>query len=244
MQRRTANNKRFFAKAEAVFCITEGMAKAMEKYVPREKITVVPLWANDRIERINVTKSDNLFLQQHNLTNRFIIQYSGNMGQGHALGTLVEAANLLREQKDICFLFIGEGWLKPYLQDMVKEYGLEDTCMFLPYQPEEMLPYSFSGSDIAVVSLHDVSVSMPSKTFDIIRMGKPVLCVADPRSSLSKFVRENDFGKCFTKDQAKEIAKFISKAYTDSTFLMSFEENAKKCASIYTREKQATKFLV
>ena len=238
------NNKKFFAKAEANFCITEGMAKAMEKYVPREKVTVVPLWANDRVEKLNVSKNDNLFLQQNNLTDRFIVQYSGNMGQGHALATLVEAANLLREHKNICFLFIGEGWLKPHLQDMVKEYGLEDTCIFLPYQPEEMLPYSFSCSDIAVVSLHAVSVSMPSKTFDIIRMGKPVICIADSSSSLSKFVRDNDFGECFVRNQAQQIADFILMSYSNPSFLGRYRDNAKKCAATYTRENQAIKFLM
>jgi glycosyltransferase involved in cell wall biosynthesis len=238
------NNKYFYAKAEGVFCISEGMAKAMEKYVSKERITVVPLWANDRIPIINVPKVDNKFLQNNNLTNRFIIQYSGNMGQGHSLETLIDAANILRGNKDICFLFIGEGWLKPHLQEKVLEYGLEDSCFFLPYQPIEILPYSFSCSDIAVVSLHDVSVSMPSKTFDIIRMGKPVICIADPKSSLFSFVKKNGFGECFTKDQSKDIAAFIQKAYFDSSFLVKYKNKSKECAQQYSREKQTIKFLV
>lgn len=238
------NNKHFYAKAKAVFCITEGMAKAMEKYIPREKITVVPLWANDRIPIINVPKKDNKFLQLNNLTNRFIIQYSGNMGQGHALGSLIDAANIIKEYKDICFLFIGEGWLKPYLQEKVKELGLEESCVFLPYQPVEMLPYSFSCSDIAVVSLHDVSVSMPSKTFDVIRMGKPVICIADPKSSLSIFVKENGFGECFSKDQSTEIAAFVEKAYKDSSFLEKYKIRSIECSKQYSRENQTKKFLV
>lgn len=239
-----SNNKKFYSKAKAVFCLSEGMAAAMGKYFPVEKIRVVPLWANDRLKVLDVSKQDNLFLQKNHLTDKFIIQYSGNMGQGHALGTLVEAANLLREYKDICFLFIGEGWLKPYLQNQVADLGLEGSCRFLPYQPVEMLPYSLSCSDISVVSLHDVSVSMPSKTFDILRMGKPVICIADPRSSLSKFVKNNGFGECFTKDQAQQVADFILKSYKDSSFLATYKENSKRCGEIYTREKQAIKFLV
>ncbi len=239
-----ANNRKFFSNAKAVFCITEGMADAMGKYFPVEKIRVVPLWANENIEKIDVNKCDNIFLQKYNLTNRFIIQYSGNMGQGHSLDTLVDAASLLHKYKDICFLFIGEGWLKPYLQKQVAELGLEQSCLFLPYQPYEMLPYSFSCPDIAVVSLHDVSVSIPSKTFDIIRMGKPVICIADPKSSLSQFVSRNGFGKCFVKGEARAVADFILNAYQDSSFLDPYRDAANHCAANYTREKQTAKFLV
>ncbi|MBG0799942.1 hypothetical protein IYW40_00115 [Methylocystis sp. H4A] len=41
------------------------------------------------------------------LEDKFVIGYSGNLGRAHEYATLLDAAELLRDQPEIGFLFIG-----------------------------------------------------------------------------------------------------------------------------------------
>lgn len=236
-------NKRFFNKAKGVFCITDGMAYALAKYCPSEKIQVVQLWGNDRIPIINIPKNENKFLMEHGIEDDFIICYSGNMGQGHDLLLLIEALNILRDLEKLKMVFIGEGYLKQILMDKATEYGLKDKCLFLPYQPVEMLPYTFSCSDVSVVSIHRKSVSMPSKTFDILRMGKPVIGIAEPTSSLSHFIKKNGFGEVFRYNEVEELASFIRQVYNNRELLSRYQDKSRACSLLYTKE-QAKQFIL
>jgi glycosyltransferase involved in cell wall biosynthesis len=52
---------------------------------------------------------------------KFIIGYTGTMGMANALEYLIDCSILLKEQEDIHFVFVGDGYLKEALQNRVSE---------------------------------------------------------------------------------------------------------------------------
>lgn len=230
-------NKRFFAEAEHVYTITEGMKQTISEYCTTEKIEVVELWGDSSLPVLNIPKVENKFLIDNNLVGKFVVMYSGNIGKGHDLDVLVDVAERLKAYKDIVFLFVGQGYLKPIIEKKVADYGLSNVVM-LPYQDKSILPYSLSCSDISVISTNKQSgkVCIPSKTFDLIKLGKPILCVAEFDSDISRFVKRHMVGESFSSDQKEGIVDFIMRMHDNPEKLKKYQEASLEAAKLYTSE--------
>lgn len=236
-------NKKFFGNADHVFTITEGMKNTISDYCPIEKIEVVELWSNPNLPYLNVSQNDNKFILENGLLGKFIIMYSGNIGKGHDLDVLVDVAQKLQGYKNIVFLFVGDGYLKPIIEQKANEYGLNNVIM-LPYQERSMLPYSLSCSDLAVVSTNKQSgkVCIPSKIFDLIKLGRPIFCIAEPDSDISQFVNKHKVGKSFSREQVDKMVDFILTMYENQDELVKFSK-ASLCASLHYTSDLAKKFI-
>lgn len=200
-------NKKAFSKAERIYTISEDMKRVLSNYVSQERIEVVYNWCH-KIE--TTAKENNPFLKKYHLQDKFIVQYSGNMGMTHDLDVLVDVADKLRDQRCVTFLFIGDGGKKKVVEDKIKKYSLTN-CLVLPFQPNEMLPYTMGGADLGVVTMDNGStaLSIPSKTQRYLSCGVPLLCIANTSSELAQIVEVNNVGKCFTKNNIDEMSEFI-----------------------------------
>ena len=84
------------------------MADLLSSYVPGEKIKIIPLWTG-LINATHIPKSQNLWLKELGLENKFIVQYSGNIGYTHNVEVFVNIAREMKAENDIRFLIIGRG---------------------------------------------------------------------------------------------------------------------------------------
>lgn len=202
-------NRKLFAKAKKIVTLSDGMADCLANYVEREKITVVPNWSS-KASFGPVAKSENPFVKEHGLENKFTVMYSGNMGFTHNVETIIEVAKKLSDDERIHFMLIGDGKKKPELQEMSSNYGLKN-CTFLDWQPADMLPFSLASADLGVITLNDetAKVSVPSKTYNLLAVGAPLLCIVPEDSELASMVAKYQNGACFQPDQIDEIAAFI-----------------------------------
>ncbi len=80
--------------------------------------------------------------------------YSGNMGLGHDIKTMLEAARCLQDEPKIHFMFIGAGPKWQTAEETLQRESLPNVTL-LGWQPEETLPYSLATADVALVSLED-----------------------------------------------------------------------------------------
>lgn len=209
-------NKKLFAQAKAVFTLSDGMVDRLSNYVSRNKITVVPCWsANSTLAPI--PKAGNLFIKEHYLENKFIVMYSGNMGVTHNVQLLVECAKKLKENSKIHFMLIGGGTKKAELETSVMSEGLSN-CTFLDWLPADRLPYSLAAADIGAISLNDETalVSVPSKTYNLLAVGAPLMCIAPQESEIARMVAKYKNGKCFGVDEVDKMVEFIEDLSTDN----------------------------
>ena len=202
-------NKKLFAKATKIITLSDGMADCLSNYVERDKIIVVPNWASKESFK-PLDKIDNPFVEEHGLKDKFTVLYSGNMGFTHNVETIIEVANRLRGNTRIHFMLIGDGKKKAELQQMVQTYELKN-CTFLDWQPADKLQFSLASADLGVITLNDETalVSVPSKTYNLLAVGAPLLCIVPEASELSSIVNKYENGACFQPNQISEMANFI-----------------------------------
>lgn len=234
-------NKKAYAKTEQVISITAGMSMLLENYTDREKVTLIPVWADQNIFDFQ-SNGINHFQEKHGLENKFVVMYSGNMGKNHALESLVRVAENLRHQEDLHFVIAGEGWKKNLVEQMVRDLNLKN-CTILTYMPTELFISSLYGIDIGVISLgEDTSkIAIPSKTFNLLAAGKPLLCFADKKSDLANLVEDYDVGETFAHHEIDEATEFV-RALSESSSMRhkQFSENAVIASKNYSY-KNATK---
>ena len=227
-------NVKLFDTSRKVFTLSDGMKKLLSKYVADDKIMVIPNWSHSNKLR-PVPKSENPFVKRHCLDDKFIILYSGNIGYTHSVEVIINVAKSLSAVQDIEFLIIGEGGKKKILQQMVSEYGLSN-CTFLTWQPSDVLPYSLASADLAVITLNDetAKLSVPSKTYHLMAVGAPLLCIAPFESELNNLVSKYNNGVCFESEQILDISNYILGLKNDPTKRKSQSDNSIQASSNFT----------
>lgn len=235
-------NQWSFARAFRVFTISERMADLVEQYVSREKILIQPIWsifqANKRVE-----KADNPFVIKQEIQGKFVVQYSGNIGLTHKVEAMVALAELLQDEPGILFQIIGRGPRKPVLERLVREKQLPN-CVFLPFQSDEMFPYSLSAADLGVVILDELTAkgSVPSKSYNLMSYGIPSLYLASADSQLKIYAEKYGHARCFTEEQLQQAADFIIKLAAQKTLQKSMGQKAELAAQDF-RRGNADKFV-
>lgn len=234
-------NKKSFKKAFKIFTISTKMADLLKAYTDRE-VLVRPIWSifqeNNKIE-----KNKNIFITEHGLQNKFIVQYSGNIGVTHNVETLIEIAEVLKDNTEILFQIIGRGPRKSKLEKLVKEKNLPN-CVFLPFQTDDMFPYSLSAADVGVVILDETTSkgSVPSKSYNLMSYGIPSLYIASKDSQLYEYTKKYEHGACFSKNELRVVTEFLKNLSTNSLFYNEISSNAIEAAKNFKREN-ADKFI-
>lgn len=235
-------NKISFKRAFCLFTIGDKMAELVEQYITKEKIKIQPIWSifqqNDK-----VSKEANPFIKEHQIQDEFIVQYSGNIGLTHKVETMVALAEKMKNHQHILFQIIGRGPRKNKLEQLVTEKNL-DNCKFLPFQSDEMFPYSLSAANVGVVILDGTTSkgSVPSKSYNLMSYGIPSLYFAASDSELQNYANKFEHAKCFSECELDKAEAFILKLSRDKRYYDRFSENSVKAAGNFKRDN-AEKFV-
>lgn len=160
-----------------------------------ERIRVIPNWCDD--EEIQPTAPlDNPLRREWGLGDRFVVGYSGNLGRGHQFETVLAAAERLRSDRRLCFLFIGGGKKFAALAHSARERRLDDLFRFLPYQERRVLRLALGVRDVHLISLRPQleGLIVPSKLYGIAAAGRPIIAVTARDGEIARLVREHDCG--------------------------------------------------
>ncbi len=194
------------------------------------KVIIVPNWA-DVDDILPGRREDNPLLRGLGLDKKFVIQYSGNMGRTHGIELLVEAARRLQDCDGIHFLLIGWGGKKRWLEKAVSREGLKNVTV-LDYLPREELSGSLNACDVAVVALIPgmMGVSVPSRMYNILAAGKPIIAITDEGSELARMIQEEGVGWVVPTDQADRFMETLLLAEERQSVLALMGERARGVA--------------
>ena len=207
-----------------------------EREVSDEKITYLPNWNDDAISSV-----DESVLPP--LPNGFIIMFAGNLGFAQNMENLLAAANEIKEEKDIHWVFVGDGRKKPWMDEYVKEHQLDDTVHLLGRYPIETMGSFFNKADVMLVALNDVlifNLVLPAKVQAYMAAGKPIL--ASLCGEGADIVKDANCGWSVPSNEYKELATTVSWiAKMDKQELAALGKNARSYYEAnFTREKCMT----
>ena len=190
-----------------------------------ERVVVIPNWADsDEIKPIHREKS---FLGDLGLKEKFVVQFAGNIGRVQGIENLVSAARLL-QSKDIHFLFVGNGADKQLIEDAIVD-GKINNITLLGYLPRSEQNNFLGACDISLVSLAPGmwGLGVPSKAYNIMAAGKPIIAVVDSSSEMGLLIEEEGIGWVVPPADPSSLAKVILNASANQELLQDMGRRAR-----------------
>lgn len=103
-----------------------------------------------------------------------------------------------------------------WLEERVREERLEHV-RFVGYQAPEHLRYSLAAGDMHLVTLRaDMEgLSIPSKVYGIMAVGRPVIFIGPPGSEVAALVREAGCGETYAPSEGERAAAAVRELACD-----------------------------
>ncbi|MGH9179944.1 MAG: glycosyltransferase family 4 protein [Acidimicrobiales bacterium] len=166
--------------AAAVTCVTRGfVAHVARSGVDPGKVHHLP---NGTLPAVfDPARRDEGLSSRLGLEGRFVVGYVGLHGIAQGLGSVLEAAALLRNEAGVRFLFVGDGPAKQELRATARRLALGNV-VFCDQVPTERVAAYINACDVLVVPLRRLdilSTFVPSKLFDFWCCAKPVILMVD-----------------------------------------------------------------
>ena len=186
---------------------------------------------------------DQILVDELKLKDQLVIGYIGTIGLAHDLKNAVRAAKLV-DGKNITLLFVGAGGEKENVEALAKKLGTKNV-IFIGRQEKKDVPKWWSICDISLVHLkgsEELAAAIPSKIFEAMAMGKPILFSGLPGAG-PFIVEKHNAGICVTADDPAALAEAMLKMKDNKELLAQYAANSLANAPEYSRTKQAERTL-
>ena len=213
-----------YRQATLVVVVAQGSIEILvSRGVDRKKLKWVPNGVD--LELFRPGTKENWVRSKYDLNGKFVVSYIGTHGMAQKLETILEAAKSLRDQRDLAFLFVGDGTEKEALVHRRGAWGL-DNVLFVHQQPHHLIPDFLAASDVCVVPLRKAELFMkniPSKIYEIMACERPVIIGAEGESR--SLVQRANAGIGYPPEGHKELSRCIMRLCSDSELLNTSGKN-------------------
>jgi len=208
-----AQERMIYQIAKVIVTITEGFKQELiRKGANPARIEIIPNWANDEVFR--PLKPDPELAQKEGFSGFFNVVYIGNVGAAQALGIVLDAADLLRDSPDICFVIIGDGVERAELENHAHEMGLTNV-RFLGSRPQNAVADYMALADVLLLHLQRdkvYEITLPSKTFGYMASGRPILAAAE--GEVANLISRYGAGVVCPPEDAEALAQKVRQMRT------------------------------
>lgn len=207
-----ALNAPMFRALDAVVIIGRDTENLLLRYdgMTRDKIRFIPNWAT-LAPGVRAIAPDNPYRRA--LSARYVVGLSGNLGFTHDPVIVFEAARLLRDNSDIHFLLSGWGVGFDQLKAMQADAKLPNITLVDRVEDDELETFlSAANAWIIPYRKNVAGVSVPSRFYNLLAIGRPVILVSEADAEAALTVTEHDVGWVVTPGRADELADAIRRA--------------------------------
>ncbi|HEX6280037.1 MAG TPA: glycosyltransferase family 4 protein [Pyrinomonadaceae bacterium] len=193
-------------------------------------IYYIPNWAD--LEAVSpMPRSSNELLNDLDIANNFVLMYAGNIGHPTDIETIIDAAEILRDDRSVRFVFVGSGAKKRWLDREVSRRSL-DNVFILGQLPRDEQNIFLNACDIGIISLVPGmrGTAMPSRTYNIIAAGRPIIALTEEGSELAQVIEEDDLGWWIPPGQPERLVDTIRVAMSDRHRLDEMGQRARDSA--------------
>ena len=224
-------NKRLYSAVDCVVALTDEMKDFLLEKRPEltpDRVVTIANWAHEKESRPDHEAYERFGYKD----GQFVVSYFGNMGTCQDVETMMEAAELLKDDDRVRFLIVGHGNKKDAAAAKIKENGLHNVQL-LNFLTGKDFQQAVAVSSCCIVSLEKglKGTCAPSKFYSYLQGGQPILAVVEKDSYLAAEVEDERIG------HSVEIGD--GKGLRDAIVVMV--ENPDECKAMGFRAKELYK---
>jgi len=226
----TALERSFLKGSVYVRVLSESFIPPLRRLgVSDNKMKLIYDWVDTDL--IRPLSRKNPFSHEHGLDDKFVVLYAGNIGLSQGLEYVIDTAEILKKEKKLIFVFVGDGAGRKQLGHKATRKGLVKV-KFLPFQPRVRLPEVLATADISLVTLRKgvATASLPSKSFSILASGRPLIASVDKDSDTWKLAQRSGAGICIPPENPEALAEAIMELKNDPSRRMLLSHNGREFA--------------
>ena len=196
-------SRKLYLGADRVVVTSRPFIDYLQKEIgyPVERMSYLPQHANMGMIDDDLSAEDNGVAD---------FMFAGNLGKGQRLDVIIKAARILGNRKDYMIHLVGDGRMRGELENMVREYGLEDNVTFYGNQKREDMPRFYKMADALLITLrgnNEVGDTMPGKLQMYMTTGKPIFGAIN--GAAYEVIKEARCGSCVKAGDYEGLAKLM-----------------------------------
>jgi len=189
-----------YAQADEIVSIGETMTARLTRLGLAAPVRTVHNWVPDEAVRPAPDRPGG----------QFVVMYAGNMGAPHEFETVLEAAELLRDERSVVFRFVGNGKERTQLEEAVAAQGLKNVHFEAPV-PLARLPELLAAGSVHLVTMRPgvEGCVVPSKTYGIMAAGRPGILVGPTQCEVATLFRQSGCGYVVRTGEGRRLATLL-----------------------------------
>ena len=196
-------SRKLYLGADRVMVTSRPFIDYLQKEIgyPVERMSYLPQHANMGMIDDDLSAEDNGVAD---------FMFAGNLGKGQRLDVIIKAAKILGNRKDYMIHLVGDGRMRGELENMVREYGLEDNVTFYGNQKREDMPRFYKMADALLITLrgnNEVGDTMPGKLQMYMTTGKPIFGAIN--GAANEVIKEARCGSCVKAGDYEGLAMLM-----------------------------------
>lgn len=183
--------RKVYAGSDVILATSQGFETSIRRVAGEQReVRWFPQWEDLRKDTAPIDEASLPVLP-----NGFKVVFTGNVGASQDFETVVSAANLLKDRRDIQFVIIGDGHKLDWVREQVTRHGLSEAFRCLGRFPSSTMPAFYRQADALLISLRDepaFAVTIPAKLQSYLAAGKPL--VSSVSGEVKKIVNDSGAG--------------------------------------------------
>lgn len=142
--------------------------------------------------------------------------FAGNIGPAQSVETIIEAANILKNNKKIKFHIVGDGLSKANCIKRAEELNLKNV-EFYDFRPVTEMKELYEMADAFMITMVDnevVNATLPAKLQSYMLAGKPIIGAIN--GEVKEKIKEANCGLCCKSLDYKKFAEILQKMANSS----------------------------
>ncbi len=193
-------------------------------------VEIIQNWAE--LENVKpFPRAENRLLKELKIEDKLVFLYAGNMGYPNDIESIIDCAAKLQDDERFFFVFLGAGVKRKWLEREIVEKSLKNVRLLEP-RPRSEQNIFLNACDVAIVTLVKKmwGVSMPSRTYNILAAGKPILALTERDSEITKVVEEDRVGWAVLPDEPEMLRQKILEIYENRNEFEAMSKRARQAA--------------
>jgi glycosyltransferase involved in cell wall biosynthesis len=229
-------NRWLYKNSEKIVVVGRDMREIVQSQIDevnsgsKPRLKVIQNWA--ALEEVEpASRQDNELLKELGIIEKFIFLYAGNMGYPQDIESIVYCAEKLKNDDRFHFLFLGSGVKRKWLEGEVETKKLKNVTVLAP-RPRNEQKIFLNACDIGLVPLVKKmwGVAMPSRTYNFLAAGKPVLALTETDSEVARVIEEDKVGWFVPPCEPEMLLQMIYKIFEEREKISEMSSRARQSA--------------
>lgn len=222
-----------YLRAERIICLGRDARALIVGKDPGAagKLAAIPNWAETETIQV-LAKENSAFALSRQGVQRFVVLYAGNLGYTHDSAIIIEAARLLEGRPEIQFLVAANGSQFPNFATTVERASRTNLVAVPLPDSRDQQSDTLGAGDVVLITFKPGmwGVSVPSRMYNAMAAGKPLIGVAEADSELALVIREENIGWVVQPGAAAALVRAVEEAYADPERLKQMGLRARAAA--------------